>query len=120
MPNALAIGISYNLFWTLNPRKIKPFYEAHKIKRKMLDEQMWCMGAYIHNAVLTAVERNLAGKKAKTKYLEKPFMQEETENTDEIKKTDKAKEENMRKVKAVFQSLEIMKANFELSKGSTK
>jgi len=114
LPNALAIGIEYNLFWKLNPRKIKPFYEAHKIKRKMLDEEMWCMGAYIHNAVLSAVEKNLAGKKAKTSYLEKPFMQEETKPTEQ--NTDKEKEERMKKVKAVFQSLEIMKANFELSK----
>ncbi len=76
----------------------------------MLDEQMWCMGAYIHSAVLSAVEKNLAGKKSKANYVEKPFMQEEENNTD------RAKEENMKKVKAVFQSLEIMKANFELSK----
>lgn len=115
MPNALAIGIPYNVFWTLNPRKIKPFFEAYKIKRKMLDEQMWFMGAYVHNAVLSAVEKNLAGKKAKTNYLEKPFMQEETETKAE-NKTDKSKEENMKKVKQIFQSLEIMKANFELSK----
>ncbi len=81
----------------------------------MLDEQMWCMGAYIHNAVLSAVEKNLAGKKAKTNYLEKPFMQEEIETKAE-NKTDKSKEENMKKVKQIFQSLEIMKANFELSK----
>lgn len=81
----------------------------------MLDEEMWFMGAYVHNAVLSAVEKNLAGKKAKTNYLEKPFMQEETETKAE-NKTDKEKEENMKKVKAVFQSLEILKANFELSK----
>ncbi len=94
---------------------MKPFYEAHKIKRKMLDEQMWCMGAYIHSAVLSAVEKNLAGKKSKSNYVEKPFMQEEKETKAETK-TNKAKEENMKKVRAVFQSLEIMKANFELSK----
>lgn len=76
----------------------------------MLDEEMWCMGAYIHSAVLSAVEKNLAGKKSKANYVEKPFMQEEEINTY------RAKEENMKKVKAVFQSLEIMKANFELSK----
>lgn len=83
----------------------------------MLDEEMWFMGAYVHNAVLSAVEKNLAGKKAKTNYLEKPFMQEQEETeTKAENKTDKEKEENMKKVKAVFQSLEILKANFELSK----
>lgn len=81
----------------------------------MLDEEMWFMGAYVHNAVLSAVEKNLAGKKAKSNYLEKPFMQEQEETKTE-NKTDKEKEENMKKVKAVFQSLEILKANFELSK----
>lgn len=109
----MAIGIPYKLFWELNPRKIKPFYEAHKIKNKELDQEMWVMGAYIHNAVLSAVEKNLAGSKAKTSYIERPFLQQTEIEKNE---TETAKEENLKKVKAVFQSLEIMKANFELSK----
>ena len=77
MPNALAIGVPYELFWTLNPHKLKAFYKAYEIHKKILDEEMWIMGAYVNNAVLSAVEHNLAGKKAKTKYLEQPFLKQE-------------------------------------------
>lgn len=47
----------------------------------MQDEQMWYMGMYVQNAVSVSVEHCLAGKKAKSKYLEKPIMSDfETEN----------------------------------------
>lgn len=113
MPNALAIGVPYELFWELNPHKLKAFYKAYEIHKKILDEEMWIMGAYVNNAVLSAVEHNLAGKKAKTKYLEQPFLKQE--QTEELKQAEK-----MKQVKALFTALEIKKANFELSKGSTK
>lgn len=77
LPYALSIGISYNDFWHMNPRRIKAFEEAHKLKAKMQDEQMWLMGIYIQSAVSVAVEHNLAGRKATSKYIEKPFLQNE-------------------------------------------
>ena len=36
---------------------------------------MWFMGQYVYSAVSTAVEHNLAGRKAKSEYLKKPAMQ---------------------------------------------
>ena len=39
------------------------------------------MGVYVQSAVSVAIERNLAGKKAKSKYLEKPIMQDIEDNT---------------------------------------
>lgn len=41
----------------------------------MKDEEMWILGIYIQSAVSTAIEHNLAGAKAKSKYIEKPFLQ---------------------------------------------
>ena len=40
-----------------------------------MDEEMWFMGQYVYSAVSTAVEHNLAGRKAKSEYLKKPVMQ---------------------------------------------
>lgn len=42
---------------------------------------MWFMGVYVQSAVSVAIERNLAGKKAKSKYLEKPIMQDIEDDT---------------------------------------
>lgn len=40
---------------------------------------MWRMGLYVQSAVSTAVEHNLAGKKAKSEYIKKPFLHEDKE-----------------------------------------
>lgn len=48
---------------------------AYELKRKRKDEEMWFMGQYVFSAVSTAIEHNLAGKKAKSEYLKKPVMQ---------------------------------------------
>lgn len=81
LPNALAIGVPYETFWHLTPKKLKAFYKAYELKRKLLDEQMWFMGQYVLSAVSMAVEHNLHGKKARSKYIEKPILQTE-QNTD--------------------------------------
>lgn len=41
---------------------------------KMQDSQMWFMGMYINSAVSVAIERCIAGKKAKLEYIEKPIL----------------------------------------------
>ena len=73
LPNALAVGVPYDTFWHLTPKKLKSFYKAYEIKRRLQDEQMWFMGQY----VLSAVEHNLHGRKARSKYIEKPILQTE-------------------------------------------
>ena len=50
-------------------KKLNAFCKAFELKQKMLDEKMWIMGVYVQCAVSTAVEHNLAGKKAKCGYV---------------------------------------------------
>lgn len=114
LPYALTIGVPYETAMSLNPKKLEPFIEAYKNKRKLMDELMWMMGMYIEDAVMVAVEKNLAGKKAKSKYFEKPLMEMQEEQkaetlTDEQKKT---------MVENLFTSLEIRKYNFESTKAN--
>lgn len=80
LPQALAIGVSYDEFWSMNPHIINLLMEGHKLKMRMEDEQMWMFGIYIQSAVSVAIEKNLAGKKAKQKYIDKPIMQEVCED----------------------------------------
>lgn len=82
------------------------------MKRKVEDEQMWIMGMYVESAVQVAVERNLAGKKSKSKYIEKPILQKvRDENYDLL-----TEDEKLEKVKALFASLEARKKEFDREK----
>lgn len=100
MPNALAIGISYELFWHLNPRKIKPFYEAYKIQMKSLEYRKWIEGIYTARAIASNFGE---------KFPEEPL---EFYNFDEQELSEqKIKEER----KKLIESLKVMQTNFELS-----
>lgn len=57
------------------PTDLQPYAEAYKLEQKQRDIEAWMQwGAYGLSAVGVAVERNLAGKKARSKYLEHPVM----------------------------------------------
>lgn len=73
------MGISWNEFWSMNPRiyklHVKAFNEKTKREIKQQDELIWSMvGNYVLSAVTVAVERCLAGSKAKSKYIENPIL----------------------------------------------
>lgn len=101
--------MSYETFWHLNPTKLKPFYKAFKIRRKIHDEEMWMMGMYTVNAVSVSIANSFS-KKAKAKYIEKPLM--------DINNTEKAlSEKELQQQRELFVArLMAMKTNFELSK----
>ncbi|MFA0815833.1 MAG: hypothetical protein ACC608_08570 [Anaerofustis sp.] len=48
LPQALVIGVSYDLFWTLNPKTLEPFIEAFKqkqiAKRDEINLSAWLTG----------------------------------------------------------------------------
>lgn len=76
-------------------------------------------GNYGRQAVYTAVEHCLAGKKAKSKYVEKPVFSQIEEKTKE--NSPMTEEEKKKQTEALFMKLRIMGANFNLnhSKDST-
>lgn len=55
LPFCLNIGISYELFWTLNPRKIRPFVLADRKKQEedfnMRNFNAWLNGIYVAQAI---------------------------------------------------------------------
>lgn len=78
----------------MNPHIIQSLMEGHRLRLRMQDEQMWLMGMYIQSAVATAVEHNLYGHKAHSRYMEKPLLQQEE---------DKQRNPNAREAAAVFE-----------------
>ena len=71
----MSIGVTRNEILHSTPKVLKEYDIAYDLTRKRRDEEMWFMGQYVYSAVATAVEHNLAGRKAKSEYLKKPVMQ---------------------------------------------
>lgn len=115
MPYALSIGIDEKTFWTLNPHKIKPYKKAYKLKMEERDAEMWRMGIYVQSAVAVAVEHNLAGRKAKSKYIEQPILSDAEKNEKKISRNKRKEQTEM-----LFTKLNIMKANFEITQKQKK
>lgn len=108
LPDALAIGVPYNLFFHLTPIKLKAFYKAFKIKIENRDAEMWRNGQYTLSATLTAIDHCLNGKKAKTEYIKEPLLQKEFE-----KDTMTQEELDRREIERMILAEELWIKNFK-------
>ena len=82
----MAYGMTYEQFWYGDPWMVRAYSEAYLLKRKIENENMWILGAYVANAVSVAIHNNF--DKKKVKYLEKPlelFPKTEAEKQAEIR-----------------------------------
>lgn len=111
MPNALAVGVPYDLFKHLNPVKLEPFFEANRIKRRMADEDMWRMcGSYMLSALSVAIDRAFSGRKSKAEYIKSPILSDDEERKDGFT------EEELQQQREMFVTrLKAMKANFDIN-----
>lgn len=119
MVGALAIGVSYDLFWHLTPKKLESFYKADKIKRERRDEEAWFQGMYFAYALDSTVCNNFLwrGKGSQPhNYVEKPFLQNKLMNGQEETEKTLTEEEKKRKTEQLFLKLQIMGANHNLAK----
>ena len=63
----MAIGVPYETFWSLNPKTLKPFFEAYQIRSKReaelkgseIDISAWSVGLYVRNAIVSAFEKSV-------------------------------------------------------------
>lgn len=69
----VALGLTKQEVMTASPVEVEYVFEAQKIRKKLDDQNNWELGLYIESAVSTAVEHNLAGRKAQSRYVEEPF-----------------------------------------------
>lgn len=109
MPFYVSLGATKAEVLESSPVEIEYYIDAYNLKRERDDEYAWIMGMYIESAVFTAVEHTLAGRKASSKYVEKPLFKENSNN--------KLSEKELQKQREMFVAkLNLMKANFELEK----
>lgn len=107
------MGISYNEFWMLTPRKLNVIIDGYKLKKQLRDEEQWILGGYISYAVRIAIVNAFKKKNEKDinyfETIEKPFFKES-----KLEMTD---EEKQKKLDMLMASLHVMKNNFELNHG---
>lgn len=92
----MAIGVDYKLFWHLNPRKLRAFEEADKIRTEKQDYLNWLLGRYFMFALDASVCNSWLwrGKgDAPHKYIEKPFLAVIEEKEEKPKAYKEANEE---------------------------
>ena len=62
LPQALTIGVDYDLFWSLNPRKLQPFVNSFKMKQEIKTEYInyhtWLQGIYFGRALVAILDKN--------------------------------------------------------------
>jgi len=97
------------LCWSC-PAEVEPYIKVYELEERKKDEYAWLQGHYVFEAMITAIENAFAGRKSKLKYPDKPYTQQAREKSGEM-----SHEEKMKKVRAIFDSLQIMKVNYDLS-----
>lgn len=96
------------------PADLEPYAQAHKMEVMENDTIIHAVcGNYVLSAVSVAVERCLAGKKAKLQYVKQPLLQEiKTQEENQISEEKRIEMENYK----LAMSLRVMQANFEINK----
>lgn len=106
---ANAIGVSWFDFWRMTPRTINAIADGYVKRIEQQDYMNWVNGHYLMSAVTVAVERNLAGKKAKAEYLKKPILKE-------MKEQENPSEKELQLQRELFvEQLKNMQFNYELT-----
>lgn len=85
-PMYIAYGMTYEQYWYGNPWMTRAYAQAYLLKRKVENENMWILGAYMSNAFGSVIS-NAFGKR-KVEYLKKPldiFPKTEAEQNAEIR-----------------------------------
>lgn len=89
LPDALAIGVPYELFWVSTPKDLEPFKKAFSLSQEINDISNWQLGNYIRVAIASAFND-------KAKYPTEPYMytNRHKEELDEETKLLQGKENN--------------------------
>lgn len=105
---ALSIGIKENDFWNMTLHTLELHVEAFEKEQLRLDQIMHTMGAYVHSAVISALDKVWNGKKSRKEYVKDPFS---ALNKKEKKMTERELQKQREKFVA---GLLAMQSNWEL------
>lgn len=102
-------GLSIDDIDWSSPADMKPYVKAHREELKEKDYLAWISNQYTMSAVMVAVEHNLAGRKAKSKYIKEPIMSQIESQGGQLS------EKDMQKKRELFVArLQAMKANWDM------
>ncbi len=93
-----------------SPSDLEPYSKAYKLHIQQQDYMAWIHNQYTLSAVSVAVEHCLAGRKAKSRYIEKPLLEKI-----EQKNKPMTQEEIERQRLLFISKMNVMKTNFELN-----
>lgn len=91
------MGVEYDLFWTLTPESLKPFFKAFDLKQKRKETETdiiaWQHGIYIQMAVASVLD-------SKTDYPKEPLsiINEKEKNITPQDRMEKIKENMMERM----------------------
>ena len=95
----MSYGMSYDEYWFESPYRAKFYLEAHKLKVKQKDEELWMQGMYIYEALCDVSPILHAFSKKGTKplpYRSKPMSEETNEYKTKKEKEQDVKNERMK------------------------
>lgn len=114
IPQVIAIGLSYDDFWRLTPRKLNVILEGYKLRRRVQDESQWLLGGYVFQAVSVALGNAFRKKNTKAEsyfdLVEKPFLSN-------INEQEITEDEKQKYIDSFVASLHVMQTNFEVNHG---
>jgi hypothetical protein len=84
LPQALSIGVPYETFWNLSPKRLEPFVEAHKKKFEQSNQLAWINGLYVAHAIGSCFSKS-------NKYPSKPIDFSKNSNIEELSNAEKFK-----------------------------
>lgn len=98
-PIFMSYGMSYDEYWYGSPYRAKFYLQAHRIKIKQKDEELWMQGMYIYEALCDVSPILHAFSKKGTKplqYRSKPMSEEIRQMDTEREKEVAIKNEQMK------------------------
>jgi hypothetical protein len=93
------IGVDYDLFWTLNPKSMKPFVKAFELKQQHENQIAWLQGMYIRLAIISAFNKE-------SKYPNKPLTDEKKKAKPKLSPAEEIKQK-------MFRQMQIINSRFE-------
>lgn len=102
-PVYMAMGMSYDEYWNGSAERTRAYREAHKIKTRQLNQQLWLEGIYMSHAISATVGNMLSSKSAKKiEYLREPLPLTAAEQEEQQERERKRMVERMKQSMIVF------------------
>ena len=106
----LVIGGDENRFWSLTPKTIQLYFDAHAKRMELEEQKMWMMGQYIRLAISSVVGYTVSiplldDKSAKSHFKPQEYPPQPSSKTEEVVHDEKWLENENKKFMAWITSI---------------